>query len=208
MSNEMKFLVGTFVCAVLGGGMGVLLISKTGLLKPAARVTPPHLLQVKSETLLGSSAAHKPYVLIEFMDYQCPPCRAKRTQVDALVEQYQDKLQFSVRNFPLKMHIHAFDAAVAAVAAGEQNKFWPMHKALLQGESLKPEEVEAIAHQVGLDERRFRTSCLGSARKRVEEDMQLADAIHLDSTPSWLLCTPDGKVWQLASLSQVSEIAR
>jgi len=106
------------------------------------------------------------------------------------------------------MHIHSFDAAVAAVAAGEQNKFWPMHEALLEGESLKTDEVETIMHRVGLNERRFHASCLGSARKRVQEDLQLAESLHLDSTPSWLLCTPEGKVWQLASLSQVGEIAR
>jgi len=208
-SKETKFLVGTFFLSLFGGGAGVLLMSKIGLLKPSARITPPHILNINPEALLGSSPfPHKPYVLVEFMDYQCPPCRAKRSEVNALIEQYKGRMQFSVRNFPLKMHIHSFDAAVAAVAAGEQNKFWPMHEALLEGESLKTDEVETIMHRVGLNERRFHASCLGSARKRVQEDLQLAESLHLDSTPSWLLCTPEGKVWQLASLSQVGEIAR
>jgi protein-disulfide isomerase len=210
ISKEAKSLAFTFFLSILGGGMGVLLVSKAGLIKaPEKTIPPPRTLNIKPEVLIGDpSAPHKPYVLVEFMDYQCPPCRASKPLVNSLVDQYKDKLQLSVRNLPLKMHSHAFDAAVAAVAAKEQNKFWPMHEALLDGKSLKADEVETIVHQVGLDERRFHASCSGSARKRVQEDLQLADSLHLDGTPSWLLCTPEGKVWQLASLSQVRELAR
>ena len=62
--------------------------------------------------------------------------------------------------------------------------------------------------QIGLDKKRFQSSCKGVALQRVKEDMQTADALNLDSTPSWLLCTPEGYIWHLSSLSQVKDMVK
>ena len=40
---------------------------------------------------------------------------------------YGSRIKFIFRNFPLPMHDKAYDAAVAAEAAGLQGKFWDMH---------------------------------------------------------------------------------
>ena len=148
------------------------------------------------------------YVLIEFMDYQCPPCRASQGRLNEVLGKYGAKLQFVAKHYPLEMHQNAFNAAVAAEAARDQDKFHQMHKALLAGNSLNPEEIQTISRQIGLDKNRFKLSIQGNALRRVKADMKIAEDLHLDSTPSWLLCTPEGKIWHLKSLAQVQELIK
>ena len=37
------------------------------------------------------------------------------------------KVRYFHKNFPLRMHVHAFGASIAAYCAGEQGHFWEMH---------------------------------------------------------------------------------
>ncbi len=63
-------------------------------------------------------------------DFQCPSC-AKTTEIIADLEKsYGSKLRVVFHEFPLAMHAHALEAAMAAEAAGVQGHFWEMHDAL------------------------------------------------------------------------------
>src|SRR5579862_3041384 len=61
--------------------------------------------------ILGSLAAR--FTLVEFGDYQCPPCIAASARVQALLARNQRTLRFEFRNHPLAMHPLAFRAATA-----------------------------------------------------------------------------------------------
>ena len=74
--------------------------------------------------------ANAPVTLEEFGDFQCPPCGSISGFLDELVKEYDPHLRIVFRNFPLSMHEHARDAAVAAEAAGLQGRFWDMHDVL------------------------------------------------------------------------------
>ena len=69
--------------------------------------------------------------LIEYGDYQCPPCTDSARAVERLLAEYPRELRFVYRHFPTRRHRNAMPAAKAAEAAERQGKFWEMHAALL-----------------------------------------------------------------------------
>ena len=87
---------------------------------------------------------------------------------------------------PLPMHPQAMPAALAAEAAREQGKFWPMHEKLFAGQAqLSPEAFERAAQEIGLDVKRFKASM--AARRgadRIAQDQQLAGGVGANGTPT------------------------
>ena len=61
-------------------------------------------------------------------------------------------VKLAIKNFPLPNHKFARQAAVAALAANRQGKFWEFHDELYKNYSrLSEEKIQEIAQQVGLD---------------------------------------------------------
>lgn len=90
-------------------------------------------LSVAADTsrILGSPDA-KVWV-IEVSDFQCPFCKQWHDETYPMVlNDYvkTGKIRLAYVNFPLNMHQHARAAATAAMCAGAQGQFWPMHDAL------------------------------------------------------------------------------
>ena len=72
--------------------------------------------------------------LIEYGDYECPPCFSYRYHViiDQLIAKYPAIVHYEYRHFPItEIHPTALPAAMAAEAAGAQDRFWEMHRLLL-----------------------------------------------------------------------------
>jgi protein-disulfide isomerase len=67
-------------------------------------------------------------------------------------ETYPKVVKLAIKNFPLPNHKFARQAAVAALAANRQGKFWEFHDELYKDYSrLNEEKIQEIAQQVGLD---------------------------------------------------------
>jgi len=67
-------------------------------------------------------------------------------------ETYPKTVKLAIKNFPLPNHTFARQAAVAALAANRQGKFWEFHDELYKNYSrLNEEKIREIAQQVGLD---------------------------------------------------------
>jgi len=153
-------------------------------------VTAPVRTSVTDAPVLGRNDA--PVTLVEFSDYQCPFCqRFFATTLPALKKDYIDtgKLRFVYRDFPLEMHPHAREAAVAAHCAGEQGKYWEMHDALFQYQAaLAPAQLAERARALGLDSSRF-DQCLTSGRHTASIERGLADgaAAGVQGTPGFVV---------------------
>ena len=60
------------------------------------------------------------------------------------------------KNFPLRNHKFAWPAAIAALAANKQGKFWELHDQLYENyNQLSEQKIQEIAQQVGLDMEKF-----------------------------------------------------
>jgi protein-disulfide isomerase len=153
-----------------------------------------------SDLVGGTSKA--PYRLVEFADYQCPPCRAAQAELVGALAKFGPSLAIYHRHLPLSaVHPFAEPAATAAEAARGQGKFIEMHDLLFSGE-LDEAHLGTYARSLGLDLRRFakdRRSALTAVRNDVRETKLLG----LTGTPSFVLVTPDGQVLKLQALSDL-----
>lgn len=155
-------------------------------------------------TYLGSPNAR--YTLVEFADYQCPPCRNADSQLKQLLNKYAGTLRLTFRNLPLSdIHLQAETAAVAAEAARVNGKFWPVHDALFAAQmGLSTTTIQTILHNNRLDSKSFDQQLHTTALAAVSQDVDFAASVGIDSTPSFLLCCPDGRVLHLRRLDQIS----
>jgi protein-disulfide isomerase len=73
-----------------------------------------------------------------------------------VLEKYPKEVKLVMKNFPLPSHSFARKAAIAALAAGKQRKFWEMHEKLYANQKeLSDAKVEAIARELGLNMEQF-----------------------------------------------------
>jgi protein-disulfide isomerase len=173
-------------------------------LEPAIAMPASGLLANRHD-FLGDSAA--PYTLIEFGDYQCPPCRGARPQVKELLSKFKDKLKLDYRNLPLtQIHSNAMYSAIAAEAARDQHQFWAVHTALYEAVLSDP-AIDGIVN-AKLHGKSLSNLQMARARKAVEADQQLATKLELNSTPSFLLACPDGKLYHLNELASVQNFIK
>ncbi len=95
------------------------------------RAKRPHVLSIpEDKTLSAKSGPESPHIrgnpdapvtLEEYGDFQCPPCGMFAAFLGQLEKEYESRLRVVFRNFPLAMHQHAREAALAAEAMdGEQ----------------------------------------------------------------------------------------
>lgn len=108
--------------------------------------------------------ADAPITIVEYTDYQCPFCQQAEMNVQKVLARFGDKVRLVYRDFPLDFHSQAKPAGIAARCAGEQGKFWEMHRNLL----LKPgtfdeADFKKRAASLSLDTGAFET-CVASGK--------------------------------------------
>ena len=76
-----------------------------------------------------------------------------------MLQTFPDDIQIVYKNFPLTYHKQAELAATAALAAGEQGKFWEMHNLLYKNRNaLTREDILGYAKALKLDSAQFEKS--------------------------------------------------
>jgi protein-disulfide isomerase len=113
--------------------------------------------------------------------------------------QYPNEVKFYFKNFPLNIHRYSKKAAIAALAADKQGKFWGFHNKLFENyRSLNDEKILEIAKELGLDMDTFeKDSRSASINNLVNRDMLEGQKIGVRSTPSVFI---DGKLLQRRNL--------
>jgi protein-disulfide isomerase len=138
--------------------------------------------------------------LIEFGDFQCPPCGNIYPVVKSISEQYKNQLQFVFRNFPISdLHPNAKAAAASAEAAGLQGKYWEMHNKLYEAQgdwsnlstSDRTSFFDNLAKGLGLNMKKFDADMSAdSVTSKINYDIALGNKLSVDATPTFIL---DGK---------------
>jgi protein-disulfide isomerase len=132
--------------------------------------------------------------VIEVSDFQCPFCKEWHDATyDTVLDQYvkTGKVRMAYVNFPLSIHAHAHQAAIAAMCVGSQGKFWEMHNALFASQSQWENDadptaaIDSLAVAVGADEASYK-SCLSSPsiEALVAGDQERARQGGVTATPS------------------------
>ncbi|MDH5492852.1 MAG: DsbA family protein, partial [Myxococcales bacterium] len=102
-------------------------------------------------------AAMAPLTIVEYSDFECPHCRMARPELERIVSDLEGRVRLVFKHYPLSGHEHAMEAACAAIAAGNQGKFWQMHDLLFEHQdALESADLEIYAERLGLQMDRFR----------------------------------------------------
>jgi len=127
--------------------------------------------------------------LVVFDDYQCPYCARLEGFTHQLLELYPDDLNYAIKHFPLSSHPLAHQGAAAALAAGNQGKFWEFHSLLLENhDQLSEEKITEIATGLNLDMEKFnRDRASERVRKIIAEDVANGRQVGVTGTPSVFL---------------------
>jgi protein-disulfide isomerase len=108
--------------------------------------------------ILGDTTARVWFIMIS--DFQCPYCKQFHDEsFAALRNDYvaTGKVRMAYINFPLPIHQNAWPAAEAAMCAGAQGKFWPMHDVLFSAQEAWAEQhpavhvIDSLATTIGVD---------------------------------------------------------
>ena len=73
-----------------------------------------------------------------------------------MLENNTGKVKLVFKNFPLRRHKYATEAAIAALAADKYGKFWKFHDQLfLEHDKLSDQKIKEIARNLGLYSEEF-----------------------------------------------------
>lgn len=75
------------------------------------------LLFSRNDTTAAPQPADGRVTVVEYLDLECPACRAAYSGVERLRSEYGDRVTFDVRHFPIPSHRNSELAAVAVEAA-------------------------------------------------------------------------------------------
>lgn len=138
--------------------------------------------------------ADAPVTIYEYSDFECPFCsRFHPTMVQALQE-YDGKVKWVYRHFPLSFHPSALPAANAAECAGEQGKFWEYADELFANQtSLGAALYTKIAGDLGLNMSKF-DDCVAASTyaSAISADQAGGVAAGITGTPGSIIVAADG----------------
>ncbi len=90
-----------------------------------------------------------------------------------MLGKYPDETKVVFKNFPLRNHKFAVRAAIAALAAKRQGKFWEFHDQLFKNYNrLSDQKIEEIAKELSLKEEQFRADMKDpQIQAKIRQDM-------------------------------------
>ncbi|MFE1506786.1 Na+/H+ antiporter NhaA [Streptomyces sp. NPDC058726] len=187
-----RAIVGVLLAAVLATALGWLAFHLAAVLRGETDADLPRSLDrpVDPATDHIAGPADAPLTLVEYGDFECPYCARATGVTRELRERFGDRLRYVFRHLPLPdVHPHAVLAARAAVAAGAQGRFWPMHDLLYEHQDrLEFEDIAAYAIEIGLDMVRFLDDIDDEkTAERVRADAAGAEAGGARGTPTFFV---------------------
>ena len=130
-----------------------------------------------------------PVTIVEFTDYQCTFCSRAQATVQQIFEDYPNDVRLVVKNMPLGFHGQARPAAIAAMTADRQDKYWE-YRALLfaNHRSLNEAKFVEMAEQTGLDMEQWQADRKDPALLAVlDRDVKQAAQVGVRGTPTFFV---------------------
>lgn len=125
------------------------------------------------EMFVGKKDA--PVTLIEFGEYESEECAKVNEIVKQLLEDYDGKIRFQFRHFPLTLiHQRSLKASESAVGAGQEGKFWEMHNILFQNRrNLGTTSLKLYSKEAGVKSKKFLEDLVnGTYGWQVQDDIK------------------------------------
>ena len=149
----------------------------------------------RADTHFLTKAPDDKVTLVEFLDFECEACRAQFPAMERIREEYDGRINFAIRYFPLGGHQNGMNAALAVEAASKQDALEEMYVKMYEtqaewGESpnSKADLFESFAEELGLDMEQFTADVADPATKeRVAKDQADGAGLGVQGTPTIFL---------------------
>lgn len=132
--------------------------------------------------------------VVEFFDYQCIHCKKMSPVIDGLLKADKN-VRVIYKEFPIFGKTSELGSR-AALAAGMQGKYLPMHEALFKIEGqLTEDNILAAGKAIGLDDTKLKADMNSKVvNDELDANRQLAEKLHLMGTPAFIVAsTPKGQ---------------
>ncbi|OGH23322.1 MAG: hypothetical protein A2958_00135 [Candidatus Levybacteria bacterium RIFCSPLOWO2_01_FULL_38_13] len=184
--------------AIWAGAALLLILSVWGLIalsssSPDQQNSSTRIPQVSKEDIkIGSESAR--ITLVEYSDFQCPACAAYHPMVNQLISEFEGRMLFVYRFFPIQSHQNAMISAQSSLAAHKQGKFFEMYNLLFDNQNswVNSSNAEKIfveyAGKLNLDIDKFKSDLKKDETKNlINNQYSQAIAIGVNSTPTFFL---------------------
>jgi len=127
-----------------------------------------------------------PVTIAVFDDYECGYCARMEATFSQLLAQYPQKIKLVIKQYPLRNHPRAREAAIAAIAAHQQGKFWEVHSQIFANQKeLSPQKLDEIAESFELDMTQFKQDLLSQkVLSLIVRDVREGQRIGVSGTPT------------------------
>ena len=150
-----------------------------------ARDTAPQDIPVGNSPAQGNADAA--VTLVEFSDLECPYCAQVAPILDSVAKAYPRDVRVVFKHFPLSFHPKARAAAAAAMAAGNQGKFFEFrYRVAPHFRTLGDSLYLAVAQELKLDMERFKKEMVltPEVNRQLDADMELGRKVGVEGTPT------------------------
>ncbi len=203
-AQEGRFEVGPDVTGIAPQGANrlILQLAQKKQLSIIA-IEPIVQIDTTNSPILGDQNA--PIMIAIYDDFECPYCAKSEPMIKQVLQQYAGKVKLAFKNFPLNFHKNAKPAALAALAAGRQGKFWELHDLLFENySSLSPARIRQLAEQLQLDMVQFeRDKSDPELLQQIDFDLQEGQRIGVRGTPTIFI---NGRRLQQRSLAGFAQM--
>ncbi|MCF6178056.1 MAG: DsbA family protein [Geopsychrobacter sp.] len=153
--------------------------------------------------ILGDPDA--PITIAVFDDFECPYCAKTVPLLKQIVAKYPGQVKLAFKNFPLGSHRNSRNAALTALAADRQGKFWDVHDLLYENYNrLNPKKIDELAAQTGLDMEQLKKDRVDpQLSAQIAQDIEEGTNIGVRGTPTIFV---NGRLLAERSLSGFSRL--
>jgi protein-disulfide isomerase len=159
--------------------------SRAEVMKKAVTELAPQLFRSTTAPVAGNPKGD--ITVVEFFDYNCGYCKKALGDMAKLIES-DKKVKVLLRELPI-FGKDSEGAARVAVAAKKQNKYWEVHRGLLERRG-KADEAAAleIAQAAGLNMDQLRKDLTSAeVKKELDEVKTLAEKMGIQGTPHFFV---------------------
>ncbi len=147
----------------------------------------PEVIETK-DVFVGDKKA--PITLMQFGEYENEECAKVNEVVKKIVQEYEGRVRFNFRHFPLtKIHQRSQKAAEAAISAAQDGKFWEMHNALFENRrNLGTTTLKLHAKDAGVNRKLMLEELVNSTYgQNVHDDIAYGKKLGVTEIPAFFI---------------------
>ena len=125
-------------------------------------------------------------IVVEYSDFNCPYCKQTERDIARLIAEDKN-VKVVFRELPILSEA-SNDAALMALAAAKQGKYYAFHKTMFATGRPTPSTIQAAANEIGLDMAAARAFIASpEAKQEIQNNIEIAQQMRFTGTPAWVV---------------------